>query len=124
MQPKEISTAGSARRSDGGGAEARGRARSFEPVQAVAHPEQPEGADADGEHQHDALEERLPERVEVEDEEQVADGAEGQRAEDRADGAAAAAGERDAAEDDRGDRVERVGVAARRRPPRRCRSRR
>ena len=93
MQPKAMRTAGSARRSGPGRRLRRplARRRSFEPVQAVAHAHQPEGADADGEQQHDALEERLPERVEVEDEEEVADGAEGERAEDGADGAAAAA---------------------------------
>ena len=96
----------------------------------VAHPNQSsrlrtrnrrEGAEADGEQQHDALEQRLPQRVEVEDEEQVADGAEGERAEDRADGAAPAAEQRHAAEHHRGDREERVGVAAGDRPPRRYR---
>ena len=84
-----------------------------EPLQPVPHAEEAEGAEADREHQHHALEERLPERVEVEDEEQVADGAEGERAENRADGAAGPAEERNAAEHDRGDREERIGVAAR-----------
>ena len=45
-------------------------------------------AEADRDEQHEALEQRLPQRLEVEDEEQVADGAEGEGAEDRADGAA------------------------------------
>src|SRR4051794_34516101 len=67
-------------------------------VEAVADLEQTDRAEADGGKQHHPLEERLPERVEVEDEEEVADGAEHQRAEDRADGAAGAAEQRDAAQ--------------------------
>ena len=60
--------------------------------------EQPEGAKADGEKKNHALEQRLPQRLDVEHEEQIADRAEHERAEDRADRAArAAAGSRTAA---------------------------
>ena len=45
-------------------------------------------AEADREQQHDALKQRLPQRIEIEHEQEIADGAEGQRAEDRADRAA------------------------------------
>jgi hypothetical protein len=61
--------------------------------------QQPERAEAHG-GEHDALEQRLPQRLHVEHEQQVADRAEHQRAEDRADRAARAAEQRDAAEDD------------------------
>ena len=55
----------------------------------------------------------MPKRIEIEHEQQIADGAERQGAEDRANGAAAAANQRDAAQHDRRDRKQRIGVAAR-----------
>src|SRR5215469_16871477 len=82
-----------------------------EELEAVAHAQHAGGAEAHGGEQHDALEERLPERRQVEDEEQVLDGAQHEGAEDRADRRAGAAIERSAADDDRGDRVQRVGAA-------------
>ena len=71
-------------------------------------------AEADREQKHDADEQRLQHRVDVEHDEKVADGAHDEGAEDRADGAARAAEQRRAADHHRGDRVERV-VAAKRR---------
>ena len=68
-------------------------------------------AEADGGHQHHALEQRLPQRLDVEHEQQVADRAEHQRAEDRADRAARAAEQRHAAQHHGGDRIQRVGAA-------------
>src|SRR5690606_1237566 len=68
--------------------------RSSEPLQPVLDAEQRERAEADGDEQDHALEKRLPQRVKVEDEEQVADRAESESSEDRADGAAAPAEQR------------------------------
>ena len=61
----------------------------------------------------DALEQRLQQRSDVEDAEEEGDDAQDQRAEDRADGAAGAAEQRGAADDDGGDRVERIGAGLR-----------
>src|SRR6185295_11438263 len=72
-------------------------------LEAIADAQQPQGAETDGRRQHDTLEERLPQRLDVEHEEQVADRAKHQRAEDRADRAAGAAEQRYAAEHHRGD---------------------
>src|ERR1700688_2582385 len=80
-----------------------------EELEAVAHAEPARRAEADRGKQHDPLEERLEERRQVEDEEQVLDRAQHEGAEDRADRAACAAEERGAADDDRGDRVQRIG---------------
>ena len=68
-QPKAIATGASTRRRRAAGA-SRG---SWEQVQAVANLEQPRRADAYGREQHQALEQRLPERVEIEDKQEVAD---------------------------------------------------
>src|SRR5271165_7226644 len=70
-------------------------ARSFKQFQPVADLKQPRSADANGCKQHEALKQRLPKRVEIEDEEEISDRAEHQRAEDGADRASRAAVERD-----------------------------
>jgi hypothetical protein len=62
--------------------------RSPNQVQAVADRNSRERTEGDGDQQDDALEQRLPQRIEIEHEQQVADGAEREGAEDRADGAA------------------------------------
>src|SRR5215469_6527601 len=103
MQPNAVATAGSMRRSAAGRREADAlagpalmwRDRSCEEVQAVADLEQARCPDADCQQQDHALEQRLPERLQIEDEEEVPDGAEGKRAEDCADGASRSAEQRD-----------------------------
>ena len=86
-----------------------------EEVEAVAHADEARRADRNGGQQHHALEQGLPERLDVEDEQQIADRAERERAENRADRAARTAEQRDAAEHDRRDGIERVGSSVRRR---------
>src|SRR4051812_4210750 len=66
-------------------------------LETIAYAQQPERTETDGRRQHDALEERLPERLHVEHEEQVANRAKHQRAEDCADRAARTAEQRHAA---------------------------
>src|SRR5512141_447558 len=51
-------------------------------VESIADAQQPNGAEAHRGEQHDALEQRLPQRFDVEHEQQVADRAEHQRPED------------------------------------------
>src|SRR5690349_5176129 len=108
MQPNAVSTAGSTLRK----AELAGRGRfilaSPEQVQAVADADQAEGAEADRDQQHDAEEERLPQRIEIEHEQEIADRAEDKGAEDRANRAAPTAIERDAAQHHGGDRGQGV----------------
>src|SRR6478672_7362282 len=87
----------------------------IEEVEAVLHPEQPEGTERHRRHQNETLEQRLPQRVEVEDEEKIANGAKHQRPEDCADGRSRSAEKRDAAQHNRSNRIERVGAAIRRR---------
>src|SRR5258706_6596342 len=84
---------------------------SREQVQSIADPEQSRRTEADRHQQHDPLEQRLPERLRVEDEQQIADSAEHQRTKDRTDGAARTSEKRHAAEHDGGDRIQRVGAA-------------
>src|SRR5882724_1460445 len=84
-----------------------------EQLETVAHAEDAAGAEADRGEQDDALKERLPERRQVEDEEQILDAPQYEGAEDRADDTAAAAEQRGAADHHRGDRVERIGAAGR-----------
>src|SRR5579871_1771299 len=98
MQAKAVVTAGSRRRKIAGRRELSGRASSVlisatssEQVETVADLEKPRRADRDGEEEHHALEQLLPQRLDVEDEEEQADGAVGERPEDGADRAAAAA---------------------------------
>src|SRR5690349_15600006 len=86
---------------------------SAEYVETVAHLEQAGRTDRHRQRPHHTLEQRLPQRIEIEHEQQVADGEEGQRAEDRAYRAAAPAEQRHAAQHHRRDGVERI--AARRR---------
>src|SRR5258706_5678977 len=81
---------------------------SREQVQSIADPEQTRRPETDRNQQHEALEQRLPERFEIEDEQQVADSAEHQRAKNRADCAARASEQRHSAEHDGGDRIQRV----------------
>ncbi len=56
-----------------------GHCLSAEKFEAVAHLEQARRTDGNGNQQHQSLEQRLPQRVEIEDEQQIADGTEGQR---------------------------------------------
>src|SRR5690349_20799161 len=80
-------------------------------VDLVLDAQQPQGADADGQQQHYAHEQRLKHRVDVEDDQQIADGAHDEGPEDRPDDAADAAEQRRAADDHRGDGVQRIIVA-------------
>src|SRR5450432_1856582 len=79
-------------------------------VESVPDAQQPDRAEAYGCQQHHALEQRLPQRFDVEHEQQVADGAEHQRAKDRTDRAARTAEQRHSAQHDRSDRIQRVGT--------------
>ena len=81
-----------------------------EKIEPVAQADQAERAEADRYQQDDAEEQGLPERIEIEHEQQIADGTEDQRTEDRADGAAAATKQGDATQHHRGNGVQRVGV--------------
>src|SRR5437016_14233969 len=80
-------------------------------VHPLLDPEQTERAEADRDEEDDAEEEWLPERVQIEDEEQIADGAEHEGAEDGADRAAGAAVQRGAAYDHGRDRAQRIAAA-------------
>src|SRR6185436_20597078 len=80
-------------------------------VEPVADSQESQRAQGYGCDQHYALEQRLPQRLDVENEEEVADRAEHERAEDGADGAARAAEERNAAEHDGGNRIQRIRAA-------------
>src|SRR5215813_10382357 len=91
MHPNAVNTAGSTRRNTGLLARRLVIAASPEELEPVADAEQPERTEADRGQQDDAEEQRLPQRIKVKDEQQVADGTEDERAEDRADRAAAAA---------------------------------
>src|ERR1044072_8319652 len=93
MQPNAVRTAGSNRRRTGLLALRLVMALP-EQIEPVADAEQAERAEADRHQEHDAEEQRLPQSVEIEHEQQVADGAIDQRAEDRADRAAAPAEQR------------------------------
>src|ERR1700724_3042442 len=111
MQANAVITAGSSLRNSAGRRELSGRASSVvirdsssEEVEAVADLEEPRGADRNGEKEDDALEQWLPQGLDVEDEEKQADRAVGERAEDGADRAAAAAEKRYAPDHHRGDR--------------------
>src|SRR3954447_593948 len=66
-------------------------------LETIAHAQQPECAEADGGRQHHPLEQRLPKRLDVEHEEQIADRAKHQRAKDGADRAAGTTEQRHAA---------------------------
>src|SRR5437764_591318 len=79
--------------------------RSFEEIQTVADLKQPDRPEADRRQQDDALEQGLPQRLEIEDEQEIADRAKHQGAENRADRAARSAKQRHAAQYDGGDRV-------------------
>src|SRR5215470_15402386 len=68
--------------------EERASAIQFEPV---ADAQQPQRSQAHRRHQHDALEQRLPQRLDVEHEEKIADRTEHERSEDGADRTARAA---------------------------------
>src|SRR5688500_18239411 len=109
MQPNAVRTAGSNRRRTGLAA-LRLLMALPEQIEPVADTEQSERAEADRDQQDNAEEQRLPQRIEIEHEQQVADGAVDERAEDRTDRAAAPAEQRHAAEHDGGDRDQRVGV--------------
>src|SRR6185312_8383010 len=86
---------------------------SVEELEPVAHLEQAGGADRYGDQEYHALEQRLPQRIEIEDEQQIADRAKGERSEDGAHGAAAAAEQRHPAQHHGGDREQRVGATVR-----------
>src|SRR5579885_766430 len=85
---------------------------SAEEFEAVADAEDARRAEAQGGEQDGALDERLPQRRQIEDEEEVADRAQHEGAEDRADSAAHATQQRRAADHHHGDRIERVDAAA------------
>src|SRR5690348_3340066 len=70
-----------------------GRASAIK-LEPVAHAQQPQRSQANRSGEHEPLEQRLPQRLHVEDEEQIADRAKHERPEDRADRAARAAEER------------------------------
>src|ERR1035438_2777879 len=93
MQPYAERMAGSMRRRIVLNALSGVRASAIQ-VEPVAHAQQPDRAEAHGGQQNQALEQRLPQRIEVEDEQQIADGAKHQGAEDRADRAARTAEQR------------------------------
>src|SRR5688572_25707284 len=114
MQPNAVRTAGSNRRRTGLLA-LRLVMASPEQIEAVADADQAERAKAHRDQQNNAEEQWLPQRVEIEHEQQIADGAVDERAKDRADRAAPPAEQRHAAEHDGGDRVQRVGVGVGRR---------
>src|SRR5437763_6854450 len=116
MQAKAVVTAGSRRRNITGTREYSGRTSSVligrsssEQVETVADLEESRRGDRNGEEEHDAFEQLLPQRLDIEDEEKQADRAVGERAEDGADRAAAAAEKRHAADHDRSDRREGIG---------------
>src|SRR4051812_86797 len=77
-------------------------------LETIAHAQQPECAEADGGRQHHPLEQRLPQWLDVEHEEQIADRAKHERPENCADRAAGTAEQRYAAEDHRGNRIQRI----------------
>src|SRR5215216_2245768 len=110
MQPNAAATAGSKRRVMAG-TRANINHSSCKTIQPVSHSEQSNGAQAHRSEQDDALDEGLPEGLEIEYEEKVADRSENEGSEDRSDRAAGAAKERRPANDDRRDRVQRVGPA-------------
>src|SRR5688572_21438436 len=109
MQPNAVRTAGSNRRKTGLLALRLVMALP-EQIESVADADQAERAETDRDQQDNTEEQRLPQRIEIEHEQQVADGAVDERAKDRTDRAAAPAEQRHAAEHDGGDRVQRVGV--------------
>src|SRR4029077_21201165 len=80
-------------------------------VEPIADAQQPDRAQADGGDQHDPLEQRLPQRFDVEHEKQVADRANHQRSENGPDGAARAAEQRYAAQHYRRNRIQGVRAA-------------
>src|SRR3569623_448457 len=94
MQPKAHAMAGSTRRravaGRAGTAPCTSNSRRSLSIQleAIADAQQAQGAQAHRGCQHDPLEQWLPQRLDVEHEQQVADGPEHQRAEDGADRAA------------------------------------
>src|ERR1700736_3555088 len=96
MHPKAVATAGSTFRQSAPRVVI--GAASFEEIETIADLKQPHRAKAYGRQQHDALEQGLPQRIEIEDEQEVADGSEHQGAEDRANRAARSPEQRDAAE--------------------------
>src|SRR5439155_18911779 len=112
MQPNAQAIAGSMRRrmllrtppNERPRAAARDDASAIQ-VEAVANSQQPDRAKTNGRGQNDSLEQRLPQRFDVEHEEQIADRAEHQRAEDRANRAARTAEQRHAAQHHRGNRI-------------------
>src|SRR5215211_1328055 len=110
MQPNAAATAGSKRRVMAG-TRANINRSSCERIQPVSHSEQPNGPQAHRGEQNDALDEGLPEGLEIENEEKVANRSENEGAEDRSDRATGAAKERRPADDDRRDRVQRIGPA-------------
>ena len=63
-------------------------AASFEEIETIADLKQPQRTKTYGRQKHDALEQRLPQRFKIEDEQEVADGPKHQGAEDRTDRAA------------------------------------
>src|SRR5215831_9902283 len=76
--------------------------------EAVADAQQLQRPEANRRHQHATLEQRLPQRLHVEHEQQIADRAEHQRAEDRADCASRTPEQRNSAQYNCGDRIECV----------------
>src|SRR5215212_5487278 len=110
MQPNAAATAGSKRRVMAG-TRANINRSSCETIQPVSHSQQPNGAQAHRGEQDDALDERLPEGLEIENEQKIADRSENKGAEDRSDRAAGAAEERGPADDDRRDGVQRISAA-------------
>src|SRR4051812_41364877 len=82
----------------------------FEPV---GEPQQSQSAQADGGEQHQALEQRLQQRIDIEDAEREGDRPQDEGAEDRADRAAGAAQQGRAADHDGRDGVQRIGSGLR-----------
>jgi hypothetical protein len=83
-------------------------------IEAVLDAQQPQRAEADSDQEHDADEQRLQDRVDVEDDQEIADGAHDEGAEDRADGTARSAEQRGATDDHGSDGIERIIGAERR----------
>src|SRR3954464_12925881 len=102
MQPKAAATAGSKRRVRAG-TRANINRSSCENIQPVAHSEQPNGAKAHRGEQDDSLHEGLPERLETENKQKIADRSQNEGSENRSDRAPRTAEERSSADDHGGD---------------------
>src|SRR5215472_4044465 len=118
MQPNAQATAGSMRRQTRADPPLEGTSAPVErtsaiQLEAVADAQQPQRSQAHSRHQHGALEQRLPQWLDVEHEQEIADRAKHERAEDGADRAARPAEQRHAPQHDCCDRIERVRPACR-----------